>query len=462
MSNVVTVVFGGIVVIASSAAAPAQWGPIVTPAAPAPRAGALAAYDLITQRTLMFGGGFGNEFWSYSSAGWTQLAPATLPGPRSRASLAANPVAGTLLLYGGIGAGSGQFGLDETWQFDGVDWQLLTPSVSPGGLARHSLAFDLTRQAFVLFGGRNNLWFPNQALAQTWEFVGGNWTLAVPAQSPPGRVDAAMSFHPALGGVLMFGGQDSASIASDETWWYDGTTWIQTNTTGPRPAPRIGAALVPVLGRSLCVLVGGRDPVTMAIFNDTWEHDGANWTQVNSVYGGVYPARADSAVAHDAMRDRLVLFGGVIANGALQDDTWEYGAYWQAFGLGCAGSAGVPSLAGGATPRLGTTATANLGNLPPSSPFAFLAIGLSRTQLALGNLPALLTSFGMPGCRTYTSADLLTAVTASGGAATWSWSVPPVSAFLGTTFYLQGVSWDPGINALGLTMSNALTLVVGG
>jgi hypothetical protein len=90
-----------------------------------------------------------------------------------------------------------------------------------------------------------------------------------------------------------------------------------------------------------------------------------------------------------------------------------------------------------------------------------MAIGTSRTQWALGSLPMLLTSFGMPNCRTHTSADLLSTLPANGGTATWSWNVPTQSVFLGATFYLQGVSWDPGYNALGLTVSNALTLVVG-
>lgn len=447
-------------VLALAGAAPAQWGPLTTTAAPAARSLPLLAFDLAGLRTLMFGGNGTNEFWSLAGDTWTQLTPGTLPPPRMRANLATNPVTGEILLYGGIG-GSSQFSLDDTWQWDGTSWQQLTPVASPGGFARHSMAFDLARQTFVLFGGRNNLWNPNQASSQTWEFAAGNWTLATPVQSPTGRVDAAMANHPALGMVMLFGGQDATGAANDDTWTYDGTTWTQINTTGPRPPARVGGGLVPVLGRNVCVLFGGRDPVTMQIFNDTWEHDGVQWTQVNNVYGGVYPPRAEFGITHDFVRNRLVLFGGAIANGSLRDDTWEFGAQFLPFGLGCAGSAGTPTLTGGAAPILGTTTTATIGNLPPGSPLALMAVGLSRTQWAFGSLPMLLTNFGMPNCRTYTSVDLLTTVPASGGTATWSWNVPAQSIFLGTTFYLQGVGWDPGVNALGLTMSNAATMVVG-
>jgi len=39
--------------------------------------------------------------------------------------------------------------------------------------------------------------------------------------------------------------------------------------------------------------------------------------------------------------------------------------------------------------------------------------------------------------------------------------VPNLSSLVGLPLYLQGISLDPGVNAVGLTMSNAATLVVG-
>lgn len=442
-----------------AAGLPAQWGPVTTAAAPSPRSLPLLAFDLTGPRTLLFGGNGTNEFWSLANGTWTQLVLPVLPGPRLRASLATDPFTGAIVLYGGIG--SGQFALDDTWQWNGTSWQQLAPASSPGGFARQAMAFDVARQVVVLFGGRNNLWVPNQCSSQTWEFAAGTWTLATPVQAPTGRIDAMLSWHPALQRLVLFGGQDATGQANDDTWTYDGTTWTPISTAGPRPPARVGGALVPVLGRSLCVLFGGRDPTTLQILDDTWEHDGVQWTPVVHAYAGVAPPRGEFGVTHDFVRDRLVLFGGAIANGSLRDDTWEYGAHFLPFGLGCAGSAGVPTLVGGAPPRLGTTTTATLGHLPPASPFALLAIGLSRTQWAFGSLPMLLDPFGMPNCRTYTSADLLTTVPASGGAATWSWNVPVQAVFLGATFHLQGLAWDPGVNALGLTVANAATMIVG-
>ncbi|HZN40541.1 MAG TPA: hypothetical protein VFD82_17180 [Planctomycetota bacterium] len=444
-----------------SATLPAQWGHLQTSSAPAPRSRALLAYDYVGNRTLMFGGNWSNEFWSLSGGTWTQLTPATRPSARARANIATNMITGEILLYGGD-TGSAQFANDETWLWDGTNWQLQAPANTPGGLARHGMAFDLVRQVNVLFGGRRNSWIPSQASDLTWEYTAGNWVQVTVNQPPPALTDMAMSYHPVLQQVMLFGGQRGGSQgASDETWIYEGTSWTRINVTGVRPAARVGASLVANLSRGVLVLFGGRDPVTMEIFNDTWEHDGVNWVKVDNVYGGIYPPRADVAVTHDFMRDRLVAFGGVDANGAMLDDTWEYGAQFQPFGMGCPGSAGVPALVGGLPARIGTTTSADITNLPPSSPVAFLAVGLSRTQSVHGSLPMQLGSSGMPGCRSYTSADQIFTLPASGGTATWAWDVPNVPSLVGQALYLQGVSWDPGVNAIGLTVSNAATLVIG-
>jgi hypothetical protein len=383
------------------------------------------------------------------------------PSARARANLAGNPITGEILLYGGETNGA-QFANDETWLWNGASWQQQTPATTPGGLARHGMAYDFARGVTVLFGGRRNTWIANQASDATWEFAAGNWTPVTVTQPPPPLVDMAMAYHPTLQQVMLFGGaRGQTQTASDETWIYDGVAWTRINATGVRPSARVGATLVQHLGRGVCVLFGGRDPVTMEIFNDTWEHDGVNWVKVDNVYGGIYPPRADVGITHDFVRDRLVAFGGVTDNTALLDDTWEYGAQFQPFGMGCLGSAGVPALVGGLPGRIGTTCSVTITNLPPSSPFGYLAVGQSRTTWAHGNLPMQLPSFGMPGCRTYTSVDQIFTIPASGGTATWTCNVPNLPSLVGQALYLQGISLDPGVNAAGLTMSNAATLVIG-
>ena len=102
-----------------------------------------------------------------------------------------------------------------------------------------------------------------------------------------------------------------------------------------------------------------------------------------------------------------------------------------------------------------------IDNVPPAMTLAFVAMGRSRTQWARGSLPYLLTPLGMPNCRLYTSADLIVTVPANAGVATWTWDVPNDQSLVGAALYLQGVTFDPGINAFSLAVANAATMVVG-
>jgi hypothetical protein len=199
----------------------------------------------------------------------------------------------------------------------------------------------------------------------------------------------------------------------------------------------------------------------MEILNDTWEHDGANWTQIDNVHGGMYPARVDAAIEFDASRNRMVAFGGVIANNGVRDDMWEYGAHFQPFGLGCTGSAGVPAMTATTAPLLGGVFSGQVSNLPPSSPLAAALVGTSRTQWTQGSLPMLLGGFGMPNCRIYQSMDVVVMLPVINGVATWNWQVPPLFGLAGAEVHMQCLAYDPPANAAGQTMSNAATIVLG-
>lgn len=447
--------------VAAGSWLPAQWGPIAASTPPSARSGALAGYDAANGRVLLFGGNFGNETWTFQGGVWTQLQPANVPPARPRAAIATDVPLGRLVLYGGTGPGVLPMALDDTWVWTGSDWQQLSPTTTPGGRDRHAMAYDLARDTVVLFGGRNNLLQPQQALADTFEFANGTWTQVNSPHTPPGLAEPAMAYLPTITQTVLFGGVDGNGVGSDQTWAFDGADWTQLALTGPRPPARYGARLEANLARGVLVLVGGRDAATFAIVNDTWEFDGTTWREIAGVYGGLWPPRAEFACAHDLGRDRLVVFGGSNATGFPLADTYEFGAHYQPFGLSCTGSAGPVQLLGVALPRLGNVGRVDVVNLPPSVPLAGMAIGLSRQQWAGGSLPFLLTGIGLTGCRAYTSAELVVPLLASGGVATWTFPFPSNASLLGSVYHLQGLSLDPGWNPAGLVTSNAATLVVG-
>lgn len=129
----------------------------------------------------------------------------------------------------------------------------------------------------------------------------------------------------------------------------------------------------------------------------------------------------------------------------------QYGSY----GNGCVGTAGTPNLTAlSGTPMLGTTFTAQLSNLPASS-LALVTTGFSESSFGAVSLPFDLTPLGAPGCMILVSPDIATLVINSGGTAPWTLAIPNNPALSGLGFLNQGVVFDAGANALGLTTSNA-------
>ena len=99
--------------------------------------------------------------------------------------------------------------------------------------------------------------------------------------------------------------------------------WIWTQKEDIGPSPRYGLAMAYEAARQRVVLFGGEvDP-------NTWEWDGVAWTQVADMGP---PGRWYCGMVYDDSRQRLVLFGGVLhpdnPSRAL-GDTWEWdGTDW--------------------------------------------------------------------------------------------------------------------------------------
>ena len=132
----------------------------------------------------------------------------------------------------------------------------------------------------MLFGGfgRDNVY-----RGETWEWDGRQWTQAA-ADGPAPRARHRMVYDVMRGVTVLFGG-DTGNPGpgrfnlSDETWLWDGTKWTKA---APQTAPsaRMTHALAYDAGRSRVVLFGGGTGA--AALSDTWEWDGVNWRQVGS------------------------------------------------------------------------------------------------------------------------------------------------------------------------------------
>jgi len=119
--------------------------------------------------------------------------------------------------------------------------------------------------------------------------------------------------------VVLFGGSASGYLA--DTWEWDGAQWTQ-RTPALSPSARNGLALAYDSARARVVLFGGGTATYLA---DTWEWDGTTW--VNRMPAVSPPARDTHALAYDSARGRVVLFGGVRSSRLA--DTWEWdGTTW--------------------------------------------------------------------------------------------------------------------------------------
>jgi len=204
-----------------------------------------------------------------------------------------------------------------------ADWDLQDVS-GPSPRAGHALAYDAARGVTVLFGGDDS--------GETWEWAGDAWSLRSPSVMPPSRSQHALAYDAARGVVLLFGGAAGDQLFGD-TWAWDGSPgapgWTQLFPTSS-PTPRAGHAMAHDAARGLVVLFGGVGP-DHGVRGDTWEWDGSpgapGWT-LRDVAGP--SPRFGHAVAYDADRSVVVLFGGFDDQaGEYSGETWEWnGETW--------------------------------------------------------------------------------------------------------------------------------------
>ncbi len=276
-----------------------------------------AAYDLWRGAGIVQGGHIGyylDTLWEYDGATWTAGTAAAAPPARSRHALAYDPIEGRTVMIGGYGAGGP---LADAWTFDGTSWAPLVTATTPPARAGASLAYDPARRRLVLTGGASgDGTYPYGAAggtvtmrADTWEWDGVDWQLA-PVGPAPARIGAAMAYDAARGALVMVGGwsgDGATGVAQGDAWAYDGISWTNIATDGDLPA-RFGHALVAdERGGRLLAIAGWRD-ASGDPYDDTWQLVGDTWSELPQV---VPPAaRGEPVAVFDAARQRVRLQGG--------------------------------------------------------------------------------------------------------------------------------------------------------
>lgn len=207
-------------------------------------------------------------------------------------------------------------------------WEQLSPAAEPPARASHAMAADRTSGDIVLFGGRAET---EPALDDTWTWDGETWVPADidPERRPPGRRSHAMAFDRSRGRLVMFGGRDSSGNRLDDTWEWEGSSWIAMEPQSPPPAARSRHAMAYDDSRERVLLFGGLDE-NFEVLQDTMTWDGEAWVTLDFGENDTPPARQYHSMAYDAARGEIVLFGGYDGDFNALDDTWVFdGSSWE-------------------------------------------------------------------------------------------------------------------------------------
>lgn len=181
----------------------------------------------------------------------------------------------------------------------------------------------------ILFGGRTDLFMPS-ANGETWRFDGSVWQQLAPLAPPSGRHAAAMVFDSVRNVFVLHGGLLFIALSgTNQTWEFDGASWTQITTPTPGPAVAGHVACFDS-ARGRVVVYGGATGNPALATSDTYEYDGTNW-QLASAAGAPGPL-SGPAMCFAANVGRAVLFGGYDpATVQAVDTTWLYdGITWQA------------------------------------------------------------------------------------------------------------------------------------
>ncbi len=276
-----------------------------------------AVYDTARDVVVLHGGetvhGWTADTFERVAERWHRRWPAASPSIRNHPSMTYDSARGVTVLFGGS---TQTFlpGNDETWEWNGATWLQRTLDPRPPIRFHAAMAFDSARRVVVLFGGGQ----ANLLLGDTWEYDGTRWTLRTPATNPVVRMRAGMAFDAARSRIVMFGGE-GPSGRLDDTWEWDGVDWVLRPTTRRPQLSRFGPLVADARG---VTLHGGVDP-NGSLASATWRFDGTDWTQI-----ATGPTRFEHALAYDARRGKLLLFGGY--DGRVQrSETFELeGSTW--------------------------------------------------------------------------------------------------------------------------------------
>jgi len=422
-----------------------------------------------------------------NSNSWTELSAdgaAGAPSNRWRVATCFDPNSNRIVCFGGRDASTV---FDETWVFDlvGNTWSSI-PNPTPGTTgptARFDaqMCYDATTGSLILFGGQG-AGGSTDRYGDTWLLAGTTWVPMAPTTSPSDRSLFAMTSRTApYNDIVLVGGRDVANVRLNETWRWDGasTSWqLITANNGTVPVTFGGGnAAVYDSVRQVVSIINGTG-TGVAPSNTTGS---GSWTSEYDCVNNVWRAFGNDLSTQsvdDPVVGRLQRFAVEFLNGKTY--FWagqnpgvagdadlalvkEYQASPVAaatsYGSSCSGPGGALTLTANNLPWTGRTFEASCGNLGVGS-LALSVWGSTQTSTPLG---AVLPQAGA-GCLLLNDASsLLDPQLVTTGSITTQVTIPNNALLAGQALQLQTAElvFNASSQWTGLFTSNGLQVTFG-
>lgn len=187
------------------------------------------AYDPVNQKILLFGGyNYENEeelgdTWLYDPKThlWEELNPSVSPAASWAFRAATDFKRNVVVLHSPEG----------TWEWNGATWT--KTSTSGPKYYYGNLTYDANLQKIVYFGGYQ--YSDHICKNETWTYDGTNWQKLSISNSPDRRCDVVLAFDSNLQKTVLFGGSNEYYDIFNDLWAFDGTSWQSITYCGTPP-----------------------------------------------------------------------------------------------------------------------------------------------------------------------------------------------------------------------------------
>jgi hypothetical protein len=254
-------------------------------------------------------------------------APEGGPAARKHHVAIYDPVGHRMVVFGGRNSDGV---LDDTWSLDLSTrrWSRVAGETRPSARFGATAIYDAPRRRLVLFSGEtaqfsflNDVWALDLEQDRWSELTPKTAAAGSPAKAPNIRYGGASIYDERRERLVTFAGFTNQGRFND-TWAFDlkSDQWIDLSPTGARPQKRcLLTAAHDALGDRM-IVYGGQ---SAGHLEDTWAFDLARntWTEIRNT--PIPPGRFWSALVYHPEKRRAVMFGGQNNTLGILNDTWS-------------------------------------------------------------------------------------------------------------------------------------------